>query len=114
MIRLLSAEFRKEGWATLVAFDVVQATAETRRSRIDAVVLDMCMPGGSGRDVIHRLKNSNRTGQIPIVVVSGSVQPEARQEILAAGADDFFLKPPDVPAVIESIRRLAAQSNSAA
>jgi CheY-like chemotaxis protein len=113
IIRLLSGELRRAGFATFVAYDAVQATLEVRRSRIDAVVLDMRMPGGSGRDIIHRLKNSNRTGQIPIVVVSGSVGPEAGAEVMAMGADAFFRKPPDVPALIEKLTQLtraAAQS----
>lgn len=106
MIRLLSTAFQKAGFATFVAFDVVQATMAVRRQRIDAVVLDMAMPGGSGADVIHRLKLSKKTGDIPIIVVSGSVEPDARKRILAMGADDFFAKPPDLEDLVISLRRL--------
>jgi CheY-like chemotaxis protein len=108
IIRLLSTELRKAGFATFVAYDVVQSMTTIRRNRIDAVVLDMSMPGGSGADVIHRLTSSNRNGQIPILVVSGSVGPEDRDKIIAAGADAFFLKPPDVPALIETLRALSS------
>jgi DNA-binding response OmpR family regulator len=106
MIRLLSTAFQKAGFATFVAFDVVQATMLVRRQRIDAVVLDMAMPGGSGADVIHRLKLSKKTGDIPIIVVSGSVEPDAPKRILAMGADDFFPKPPDLEDLVISLRRL--------
>ena len=106
IIKLLSTELRKTGFATFVAYDVVQAMTTIRRSEIDAVVLDMSMPGGSGRDVIHRLKSSNRTGQVAILVVSGSLAPEERDAILDAGADMFFPKPPDVAAVIAGLRAL--------
>ena len=114
MIRLLSTELRKAGFATFIAYDVVQATVEIRRSRIDVVVTDLCMPGGSGRDIIHRLKSSTRTGQIPVIVVSGSIGPEARQEFIDMGADGLFLKPPDIPALIRSIRELAGIPSPAA
>src|ERR1051325_1686266 len=106
MIRLLSTAFRQAGFATFVAFDVVQATMTIRRQRIDAVVLDMSMPGGSGAHVIQRLKLSKRTGNIPIIVVSGSVELDARERILALGADDFFVKPPDLEKPVKSLRRL--------
>jgi DNA-binding response OmpR family regulator len=106
MIRLLSTAFQKAGFATFVAFDVVQATMAVRRQRIDAVVFDMAMPGGSSADVIHRLKLSKKTGDIPIIVVSGSVEPDARKRILAMGADDFFPKPPDLEDLVISLRRL--------
>ena len=106
MIRLLSTAFQKAGFATFVAFDVVQATMAVRRQRIDAVVLDMAMPGGSSADVIPRLKLSKKTGDIPIIVVSGSVEPDARKRILAMGADDFFPMPPDLEDLVISLRRL--------
>ena len=108
MIRLLSTSFRKAGFATYVAFDVVQATQLIRRHRIDAVVLDMQMPGGSGADVIDRLKLSRKTGDIQILVVSGSVEPDAREKLLARGADDFFPKPPDLERLVALIRSLTA------
>ena len=106
MIRLLSTAFRKAGLATFVAFDVVQASQIIRRHRIDAVVVDMAMPGGSGEDVINRLKLSKKMGAIPIIVVSGSVEPDARERILAMGADDFFVKPPDMDRLIQSLQSL--------
>ena len=106
MIRLLSTELRKAGFATFIANDAAQATAEIRRSRIDAVVLDLHMPGGTSHDVIHRMKTSNRTGQIPIAVVSGSVGPEGAQQALAAGADAFFPKPPDIAALVRTLNEL--------
>jgi len=56
--------------------------------------------------VIHRLKLSKKTGDIPIIVVSGSVEPDARKRILAMGADDFFPKPPDLEDLVISLRRL--------
>lgn len=113
IIRLLSTELRKAGFATFIAYDVVQAMATIRRNRIEAVVLDMSMPGGSGADVIHRLKTSTRTGQIPILVVSGTVDTSAREKILAMGADDFFCKPPDTNRLVEALRTFSAPSGEA-
>lgn len=106
IIRLLSMALRKAGFATFVAYDVVQAMATIRRSKIDAVVLDLSMPGGSGHDVVHRLKSSNRTGQIPIIVVSGSAGAEQKAQVLADGADLFLEKPPDLAALLAGVAKL--------
>lgn len=106
MIRLLSTTLRRAGFATFIAYDVVQATQTIHRSRINAVVLDMAMPGGSGADVIRRLKLSRRTGDIPVIVVSGSVEAEVAKSVLAMGADAFFPKPPDVEAIAACLRAL--------
>jgi DNA-binding response OmpR family regulator len=100
MIRLLSTALRNAGYATYVSFDVVQAATAIRRHRIDAVLLDMRMPGGTGKDVIRRLKMSNQTKQIPVIVVSGSVSGASRAQLIAIGAEDLFLKPPDMRALL--------------
>src|SRR5690348_1163068 len=106
MIRLLTAALQCEGLATFVANDVTQAVAMINRCRIDAVLMDLSMPGGSGADIIQRLKSSHKTGCIPIVVISGSIDPNASDEILALGADRFFTKPPRLALVVQALREL--------
>ncbi len=106
MIRLLTAALQCEGFATFVANDVTQAVTMINRCRIDAVLLDLSMPGGSGADIIQRLKSTHKTGSIPIVVVSGSIDPNASDEVLALGADRFFTKPPRLASVVQALREL--------
>ena len=62
----------------------------------DAIVLDINMPGGSGIEVLKRLKRSTKTHRIPIVVVSGSDDPEVRQAAMELGVTDFLTKPVDL------------------
>ena len=106
MIKLLTTALQCEGFATFVASDVSQAVAMINRCRIDAVLMDLSMPGGSGADIIQRLKSSHKTGSIPIVVISGSIDPNASGDILALGADRFFTKPPRLALVVQALREL--------
>jgi len=113
MILLLSLAFQRAGFATCVALDVVQATQIINRQRVDAVVLDMSMPGGTGADLIHRLRMFKRTVRVPVVVVSGTVEDDARQQLLEMGADAFFPKPPKVEELIASVHRLIGMNRPA-
>lgn len=106
MIRLLSSGLRRNGFETYLAYDVLQATQMIQRHQIDAVVLDISMPGGSGAEVIRRLRMFKQTVNIPIVVVSGTVGDDARKKLLDMGADDFFPKPADIEQLAASVRRL--------
>ena len=55
------------------------------------VVLDVHMPGMSGRDIQQALAIAKV--RLPVIVVTAHDQPELRQECLAAGAVAYFIKP---------------------
>jgi len=53
------------------------------------------MPGGSGIDVLKRLKVSEKTKHIPVLVVSGSAGTDIRDFVKRLGAADLLEKPLD-------------------
>jgi excisionase family DNA binding protein len=69
----------------------VAAMIEVGRRRPDMLILDMRMPEMDGAAVIRRLKEDPALRGICVVAVSGHPAEEARA--LAAGADQFALKP---------------------
>lgn len=58
-----------------------------------AVVTDLEMPRMNGYELIERLRAEPRYSRLPIIVSSGSVDPEAPRRALHAGADAYFAKP---------------------
>jgi len=81
--------------ASLWCLDAVQAWMMGIRSQPDVIILDIHMPGGSGLDVLKRLKTSTKTKHIPVLVVSGSGGSEMRDLVKRLGAADLFEKPLD-------------------
>ena len=65
------------------------------RNPPDAILLDVNMPGGTGLQVLRQLKNSTKTNQIPIIVISGSIDPATAATVTSMGADEFLGKPPN-------------------
>lgn len=61
--------------------------------RPDCLVLDLHMPGLTGRDVQQHLADARP--RLPIVVITGKDEPGVRESVLAAGAADYLLKPLD-------------------
>ena len=74
--------------------DPRQAVAKTREVIPDLVFLDMSMPDVDGLTVLRFLQGHPETADIPVVVVSGSENPEEIDNAFAAGATDFMLKLP--------------------
>lgn len=60
-IMLVTAFLRKAGFTVSSAFDAMQAFTLAIRTTPAAIVLDVNMPGGTGLEVLKRLKNSYKT-----------------------------------------------------
>ncbi len=87
------------------AQDVPETIEAVQRLRPDALILDIRMPGGSGLDVLRRVKEG---GKPPLVIVLTTFpSPEHRKIYLDAGADYFFSKSAEVPVAIDVLRRLS-------
>ena len=74
------------------------------RRRFDLYVLDNWMPGGSGVELCREIRRSDPSA--PVVFYSGAGLESEREEALAAGAQAYLVKPGDVGALVETIRRL--------
>lgn len=79
------------GFAVEVADSGEAALGLLAASGIDAVVLDVSMPGVSGVDVVQRLRR--RGDDVPVLMLSALDDVADRIAGLAAGADDYVVKP---------------------
>jgi DNA-binding response OmpR family regulator len=109
-VEILVTAFRKEGFEVFPAYDGMQATMVAMQRAPDAVVLDVQMPGGTGVDTLKRLKMSTRTGTIPIVVVSGSLDPNLPRAVKQQGATRYMSKPVPADDVVAAVRELLGLS----
>ncbi len=66
------------------------------------LILDMCMPKMSGLELQKRLVDSG--SDMPIIFITAHEDIQARQKALEAGAVDFFLKPFEDQALLDTIQ----------
>lgn len=59
----------------------------------DLVLTDVMMPRMDGFGLLNALRSDSRTREIPIILLSARAGEEAKVEGLAAGADDYLIKP---------------------
>ncbi|HLY59190.1 MAG TPA: response regulator transcription factor [Terriglobia bacterium] len=103
---LLSSCLKKKGYRVTVAFDAFQAWFAASRRTPDAIILDIQMPGGTGRAVLRQLKSDPKTKQVPVIVVSGSIDSNEQSEVFKLGACEFLQKPVDLSLLLSCIDRL--------
>jgi len=83
----------------LAGHDVLLATsAEQARTMIDAelpdlVLLDWMLPGMSGLTLAKTLRRSERTRQLPIIMLTAKNTEQDMVDGLELGADDYITKP---------------------
>ncbi|GGJ93604.1 ATP-binding protein [Pseudomonas matsuisoli] len=102
----------------------VQAVADGRaavdnalQDRPDLVLSDIMMPVLDGFGVIRALRDDPAAGDIPIILLSARAGEEASIEGIAAGADDYLVKPfsaRELIARVEGVLRLSRLRREAA
>jgi DNA-binding response OmpR family regulator len=107
---MLSARLKDKGFKVTVAYDAIQAWMSAIRTPPDAIILDIQMPRGTGVAVLKQLKASAKTCQIPVVVLSGSIDPNAATMVKDLGADEFLQKPVDLDRLYQTLSLLLGKS----
>ena len=105
-IRLLEAKLNSEYYDVLTAQDGLSAIDIAQKELPDIILLDVMMPGIDGFETCKRLKQSPKTGHIPIVMVTALSEVSDRVEGLRSGADDFLTKPINDLSLFARIRSL--------
>ena len=106
MVELVSGYLEELGFQTTGCHDGREALVAARDDAVDAVVLDLMLPGVSGLEVCRRLRREGNDVPILMLTARGAV-PE-RVAGLEAGADDYLVKPfalEELAARLKAIRR---------
>ncbi|HEV2227919.1 MAG TPA: response regulator [Steroidobacteraceae bacterium] len=90
---VLNAEDGKEG------IEILQATPD-----IEAVLMDIMMPGLDGYDTIRIIRGLEQFKELPIIAVTAKAMKGDREKCIAAGASDYIAKPVNVEQLASLLR----------
>ncbi len=103
MVGAITALVGTEGHQVITAYDGLTAVRRFREEQPDLVLLDLAMPGPDGFTVAGQMRAS---GDVPILVVSGESNEQAKVRALEIGADDYLVKPFGRAELLARIRAL--------
>jgi CheY-like chemotaxis protein len=101
---LLRLILEPAGFGVTEAQDGLEALEQVQQNQPDVVVLDVLMPRLDGLAVCRALRSQAETADLPIIILSTSVQATAVKEGLRAGADKYLFKPISPAELIEHIQ----------
>jgi DNA-binding response OmpR family regulator len=104
LVHLIAWRLRREGYEVSVAFDGNQGYYAALRDRPDVIVLDLLMPGFSGRELMHLLRSNPDVSRTPILLIS-ALERSARDGG-GPNADAALDKPFELAQLLREIQAL--------
>jgi two-component system OmpR family response regulator len=98
---------RDEGYAVDAASNGADGLFNAESTDYDAIVLDVMMPQMDGWEVLKRLRKAKKT---PVLMLTARDQSRDRVKGLDTGADDYVVKPFDLPELLARLRALIRRS----
>lgn len=90
---LIAINLKFAGHHVLRADNIAQAEKAIAQALPDLILLDWMLPDASGVSLAKRLRNQDRTRQIPIIMLTAKSDEQDKIDGLEAGADDYITKP---------------------
>lgn len=108
MVSFLQRALSVRGTAVDTAGSVEQAVPQVAGHRYDVVLLDIALPGRSGVQWLHELREQGYTGEV--ILMTAYADLDTAIDALRAGASDFLLKPFSLAQVLNAIQRCLERS----
>lgn len=90
---LIAVNLSFAGHKVLRAFDAEQAQTLIRAELPDLILLDWMLPGMSGLSLARKLRDDERTRNVPVIMLTAKGAEQDKVDGLEAGADDYITKP---------------------
>jgi type IV pilus assembly protein PilB len=103
-----------EGFEVLVAADGLAGLDIAIRECPDVIVSDVNMPGMDGLEMVKALRQNPRTTNARVLMLTSETSVESETEGLAAGADDYLLKPVEPRRLAARVKALLSRSRPTA
>ena len=105
----LARALRDEGYAVDTAANGTDALFNAESVDYDAIVLDVMLPELDGWEVLGRLRKKKKT---PVLMLTARDQSRDRVKGLDTGADDYVVKPFDLPELLARLRALIRRTTN--
>ncbi len=102
LAQFIKLELEYENYQVTVCQDGLDGLASAREHDPDLILLDWMLPGISGVEICHRLRQTG--DKVPIILLTAKDEISDRVTGLDAGADDYLVKPFSIEELLARIR----------
>lgn len=106
LLKLLELTFKSNGYKVIKAINGAEAYSSAVKELPNLILLDILLPGESGLEVLKRLKEEEKTKDIPVVMLTNFSEPGMIDQAKRLGAKDYLIKSNNDPStVLEKIQK---------
>lgn len=110
--KLLRVILSAEGYDIHSAASAEEVLAVLPKVRPRLILMDLQLPGMDGLELTRKLKSDPQTRDTLIVAVTASVMKGDEERALAAGCDDYLMKPVDTRTLPQRVAEILAQGGT--
>ena len=108
---LVAFKLQSAGYTVLTASDGDEAFAQVVEHRPDLAVLDVMMPGRSGRQVLQEVRAREDVGATRVILLTAKAQEADVESGFSLGADDYVVKPFSPRELLSRVQAVLARSS---
>jgi two-component system, cell cycle response regulator DivK len=111
---MLSRRLLRRGYEVVMAVDGQQGVDLAGSIAPDLILMDMSLPVIDGWEATRRIKANDATKKIPVIALTAHAMSGDREQALAAGCDDYDVKPIDLARLLPKIEKFVGPGTPAA
>ncbi len=108
---LLRYNLEAEGFAVECVARGDDAEIRIREQMPDLILLDWMLPGLSGIELCRRVRATDQTSKLPVIMLTALGEESERVRGITTGADDYIVKPFSVPELLARVNALLRRAN---
>lgn len=109
---LISAVLKKFNYTVVTLYSGEEVLRFLDNDKPDLILMDLRMPGLDGYALCKRIRDNPDTHGLPIIILSGVSEVDAKVNTIELGADDFITKPFDVRELRARINRILKRKSA--
>lgn len=113
ILRVVEVNLRLHGFEVLPARSGPEALALLENHRPDLALVDLMMPGMDGVELTRRLRADPMVTALPIIMLTAKALTSDKVAGLAAGADDYIVKPFDTSELVARVKATLRRNQEA-
>jgi two-component system, OmpR family, phosphate regulon response regulator PhoB len=108
---LLSYNLEKAGFQVVTLQNGEEALLHIAEKTPDIILLDWMLPKLSGIELCRRIKGSDKTKSIPLIMLTARSEEQDKILGLNLGADDYIVKPFSINELLARVKALLRRAN---